>query len=148
MSENPSRDPISIEYESTSEKGFQFEKRLLINHVSSPLNFILQTSHFFDSEFKYLSTSDSCIKVPLRTINANVQVMCIKELEKYAREAQVCIYNAPCVEKYHYTVQESFEIFNKLLLFQLNDNFGAVNNFLKTLTAIIERNNGIQNTFV
>ena len=100
------------------EKRRQFEVWLR-NHVSSPLNYIFQTTYFLESKFKYWPINKPSIAVPLRTVNAKIQDMSIAELERYAEDAEVCIYNAPMgnVPERYYDIEESVRILEDLLMF-------------------------------
>lgn len=112
-------------------------------HPCVPMANIFSTRHWTTGEFQYDAKSTPLLRTALHNRAIELLDLSMKELyEHYCRvEPNNLLFNAPLgnISSYYYTVAESVEKMEQLLLYQFNEDTELVHLFLEDLYNVIDK---------
>lgn len=113
------------------------------NFPTAPTSHILNTTIWLTSKFKFMDTNSVLIKNCLRIVNNNINNLSFIELYNHYEhiEPQNLIFNAPVnnVYNYYYSIDDSLELLNNILMYQFNNNTMKIIEFLTNLYNVINK---------
>lgn len=117
--------------------------RFLQERPTSPVTHIFNTSMWLKSKYKFYDLNSVFIKNCVRIVNNSYNELSIVDLYEHFKrlEPQHLIFNAPlaATDSYYYTIDESVDVLNRLLLFQFDRSTEHILKFLRELVAVIDR---------
>lgn len=130
---------------SGSEEGSKGDKliQFLQARPTAPVNHIFNTSLWLKSKYKFYDVNSVFIKNCVRIVNNSYNELSIVDLYNHFKslEPQNLIFNAPlaAIDNYYFSIEESVQVLNKLLIFQFNHSKAEVIEFLNNLVNVIDK---------
>ncbi|AGW50716.1 nonstructural protein 1 [Acheta domestica mini ambidensovirus] len=123
----------------------------LLNNVYSPLDLIKQSNEWYTSPFA--TCKEDTFATGVEGAHTFLKSLSVSEMENFVKGNHIQYKNnivrysciAGRMSEFYYTVDESLDIIEQLLMYQFDENFESVSDFIHQLYYVLNKQNGKKN---
>lgn len=138
------RQPVSRE-ENQGDELFQF----LFTMPTAPINGVFRLKEWYMGKYKYVDKNSSIVKAVLDLIKLKYCELSIEEIYDHIMTCDQMYYAATFgnFSEYYYSIEQSIDELENVLLYQFDNNKELIKSFLKNLYDVLNKNLPKINTF-
>lgn len=121
-----------------------------LSYPTYPVSALINTPIWLKSEHRFLLAKDKCVCRALQYIQTYIESLSVKQLEelfsKIPYENQIFGARSDNVKDYYFSIEESVEAIETILLYQLDNDNESVNIFINNVYEIVDKKRPKKNT--